>query len=85
MDLQIAAVGFQGGESVSFWLTLPDGSVLPLGHVRANGDGTLSAVIYLAEDLPTGTHYVSFVSNRSGQAGFARLVLEPGPTSPGEE
>jgi hypothetical protein len=70
---------------VSFWLTLPDGSVLPLGDVRADGDGHLDALIHLSEDLPTGTHYVSFVSNVSGQAGFARLALEPGPTSPGEE
>ena len=83
-ELEITADGFQGNESVSFWMTLPDGSVLPLGDVRAD-DGSLDVVVYLSEDLPTGTHYLSFVSNVSGQAGFAKLVLEPGPQEPGEE
>ena len=82
--LEISAEGFEGDESVSFWLTLPDGSVLPLGDVRAD-DGNLDVVLYLSEDLPTGTHYLSFVSNVSGQASFAKLVLEPGPQTPGEE
>jgi hypothetical protein len=83
--LTISATGFTPKESVSFWQTLPNGAVLALGDLQADGDGNLSARIDLSEALPTGTHYLSFRSNISNQGGFAKLVLEPGPRNPGHE
>ena len=80
--LQIAASGFTPGESVSFWQTLPDGAVVALGDLQADDDGNLQATLYFSEALPTGTHYLSFRSNTSNQAGFARIILEPGPVAP---
>jgi hypothetical protein len=75
--IELTGEGFTPNESVSFWLTQPDGSVVALGDVDADGDGNLSAVLYLSERLPTGTHYLSFRSNRSNQGGFYKLFLEP--------
>lgn len=83
--LSLSGEGFTANESVSFWLTLPNGAVLDLGEVRADGEGVLAVNIYLAQDLPVGTHYLSFRSNQSNQAGFAKLVLDPGPQDPGNE
>lgn len=83
--LSLTGEGFAANESVSFWLTLPNGAVLPLGEVNVDSEGVLAVDIYLAEDLPVGTHYLSFRSNQSEQAGFARLTLEPGPQAPGDE
>lgn len=83
--LSLSGEGFTANESVSFWLTLPNGSVLDLGEVNADENGVLDVVIYLAEDLPVGIHYLSFRSNQSEQAGFAKLTLLPGPQAPGEE
>lgn len=83
--LELSGEGFAPDESVSFWLTLPNGSVLPLGDVNVDSDGMLEVTLYLAQDLPVGTHYLSFLSNESSQAGFAKLRLDPGPEAPGEE
>ncbi len=83
--LEIAGKSFAPGESVSFWLTLPNGSVLALGEAHAEANGNLSLELYLDESLPTGTHYLSFRSNRSEQGGFLRLFLAPGPQEPGQE
>ena len=71
--------GFRANESVSFWLTKPNGAVLGLGEVRADSSGVLDAAIYLSEALPVGTHYVSFRSNISEQIGFVEVYLAPGP------
>ena len=83
--LTITGESFTPNESISFWLTLPNGSVLDLGEARADANGNLDLEIYLDESLPTGTHYLSFRSNRSEQGGFLRLFLAPGPQEPGQE
>ena len=83
--LELSGQGFDANETLSFWLTLPNGIVFDLGEIETDGDGNLDVAIYLAQDLPVGTHYLSFVSNQSQQAGFARLELTPGPQFPGEE
>ncbi len=85
VELSISGEDFMPNESVSFWLTLPNGSVLDLGEANADATGNLDFELYLDEALPTGTHYLSFRSNRSEQGGFAKLVLEPGPQEPGQE
>lgn len=76
--LELSGEGFSANESISFWLTLPNGAVRGLGEVNADGDGNLSVVLYLSERLPVGTHYLSFRSNESNQGGFYKLTLEPG-------
>ncbi len=83
--LTIAGENFTPNESISFWLTLPNGSVLDLGEARADESGNLEVVVYLDESLPVGTHYLSFRSNVSEQGGFLKLFLAPGPQEPGEE
>ena len=77
--LEVVASGFTRGESVSFWLTRPDGAVLDLGASRADDAGDLSASFYLSETLPVGRYYLSLHSNESKQGSFASLELEPGP------
>lgn len=83
--LSLEGDGFSANEIVSFWLTQPNGAVLPLGDVRTDENGVLAVEIYLAQDLPVGVHYLSFRSSQSEQVGFAKLTLEPGPQRPGEE
>lgn len=85
VELSINGANFTPNEPVSFWLTLPDGSVMGLGDVKADAEGNLDVVLYLSETLPTGTHYLSFRSNVSNQGGFAKLFLAPGPQNPGQE
>ncbi len=76
--IELDGEGFEPNESVSFWLTKPNGAVLGLGDVRADANGDLSVVVYLSERLPVGMHYLSFRSNVSNQGGFYKLFLEPG-------
>ena len=77
--LAVSAVGFAPGESVSFWQTLPNGAVLDRGAQRAGADGTLAFTIELDETLPVGTHYLSYHSDASDQASFARFMIGPAP------
>lgn len=83
--VEVRAGGFLANESVSFWLTLPNGAVLGLGDANTDGLGNLDADFLMSEALPAGQYYLSLRGNTSGLASFARLVLEPGPRSPGEE
>jgi hypothetical protein len=83
--VHVKAGGLQSRESVSFWLTLPSGAVLGLGDVSTDAEGIVDAGLYLSEALPSGVYYISLRGNRSDLGSFARLVLEPGPKSPGEE
>ncbi|HEX6288659.1 MAG TPA: hypothetical protein VFZ66_05680 [Herpetosiphonaceae bacterium] len=82
--LELSGEGFTPNESVSFWLTLPNGAVRGLGDVNADGEGNLNVVLYLSERLPVGTHYLSFRSNQSNQGGFYKLFLEPGSSESDE-
>lgn len=83
--LELTATGFSANERISFWLTLPNGAVAGLGEVQTDSSGRLNVALYLSEALPIGQHFLSFRSNTSGELGFVKLVLEPGPQSPGEE
>ena len=83
--IQIAGTGFTGGETVSFWLTQPDGAVLELGSVQTASNGSIDALIYADETLPIGRHYLSFRGDASGLSGFATFILNAGPTEPGRE
>jgi hypothetical protein len=85
MVVDVYLEGLAAEEIVSFWLTLPDGSVWPLGDAQTDGDGSWYGYIYLGEYWPVGTHYLSFMGNTSFLAGFAKVALEAGPTAPGEE
>jgi hypothetical protein len=59
--------------------------VLALGDAKTDAQGNLDVDIYMSEALPAGAYYLSLRGNTSGLGSFARLVLEPGPRSPGEE
>lgn len=83
--VEVKAGGFLANESVSFWLTLPNGAVLALGDANTDAEGNLDIDFMMSEALPAGQYYLSLRGNTSGLGSFARLVLEPGPRSPGEE
>jgi hypothetical protein len=83
--VEVKATGLLANEAISFWLTLPNGAVLALGDAKTDAQGNLDVDIYMSEALPTGAYYLSLRGNTSGLGSFARLVLEPGPKSPGEE
>jgi hypothetical protein len=68
--------GFAPGETVSLWITLPNGVALGLFTGRTE-DGTFQVDVTLPP-LPVGTHYVSAYGQRSGKRAVAPLVLVPG-------
>ena len=83
--IDISGVGFKARESVSFWLTKPNGAVIGLGDRWADAQGNLSATAYLSEALPVGTYNLSYRANSSDTVRVVTLVLEPGPQNPGRE
>lgn len=68
--------GFEPGEEVSFWITLPNGVVLPIGSGFTE-DGTFQQDLTLPT-LPVGTHYISAYGQNSGLRAVAELELLPG-------
>ncbi len=83
--LELSGEGFANNETVSFWLTEPDGSVVDIGYLTATSSGAIDGILYLSEELPAGTHYLSVRGDRSGLSGFFKLVLNAGPQDPGKE
>lgn len=68
--------GFEAGELISLWITLPNGVVLSL-FSGITVDGTFQEEITLPP-LPVGTHYISAYGDSSGQRAVAALELLPG-------
>lgn len=68
--------GFQPGELISFWVTLPDGRVLPLFE-DVTISSTFSEEIQLPP-LPVGRHYFSAYGQDSGQRAISAFDLLPG-------
>ncbi|NJN18086.1 MAG: hypothetical protein HC822_18370 [Oscillochloris sp.] len=69
--------GFEPGERVSLWLTLPNGVVVDLFSGRTE-DGTFAVDLELPAALPAGTHIVSAYGQTSGVRATAPLELLPG-------
>jgi hypothetical protein len=70
--------GFQPGEIVTIWVTLPDYSTLWIGDITADGAGAFAAVLYLSEQEPVGSRTYTAYGNSSGRRGIADYVLQPG-------
>jgi hypothetical protein len=68
--------GFEAGELISLWVTLPDGRVLTLFEGYTT-DGSFAEDIYLPP-LPVGRHYFSAYGNSSGLRAVAAFDLLPG-------
>lgn len=69
--------GFQPGETLSLWLTLPDGSVRELDGGRTR-DGTFLLPLDLA-GLPPGSHGISAYGQRSRLRAVAPLEVLANP------
>jgi len=74
--VSIVGGGFEPGERVSLWITLPNGVVLDLTSGFTD-DGTFQQDVVLPP-LPVGTHYVSAYGQTSGLRAVATLDLLPG-------
>ncbi|PDW02573.1 hypothetical protein [Candidatus Viridilinea mediisalina] len=72
----LIGTGFLPGETVSLWLTLPDGVVLSLFQ-GITVDGTFAEDIFLPP-LAAGRHYFSAYGQTSGQRAVAAFDLWPG-------
>ena len=83
--IEVSGASFRSNESVTLWLTKPNGAVVALGDQRADVHGNLDATSYLSEALPVGRYHLSYRANSSGAVRIATLVLEPGPQNPGRE
>jgi hypothetical protein len=74
--------GFQPGEVVTVWVTLPDYSTLWIGDISADGAGVFTAVLYLSEQEPVGFRTYTAYGNTSGRRATADYTLEPGGGNP---
>lgn len=70
--------GYQPGEVVSIWVTLPDNSTLAIGDVTVDDNGGFVASLYLGEQEPVGTRAYTAYGNTSGRRAIAEYTLAPG-------
>ncbi|MCG8352266.1 MAG: hypothetical protein MI924_31260, partial [Chloroflexales bacterium] len=81
-DIIFEGSGFQAGEVVSIWITLPDFSTTPLGDVRVDKNGTFIASLYISERVPVGKHTFTAFGNTSKLRAVADFTLRSGASSP---
>lgn len=77
-EIIFEGAGFQAGEVVSIWVTLPDFSTASLGDIRAEEDGTFAASLYISEQVPVGRHTFTAFGNTSKLRAVADFILNPG-------
>ena len=87
-NVDIAANGYIPGEPVSFFATLPDGSVVPFSTIAADDGGTaFIQVELLTGKFPTGEIKFTARGNTSNYVTIGSFLLLPGgilnSTSPG--
>lgn len=70
--------GYQPGEIVTVWATLPDYSTLWVGDIQAGDGGSFVATLYLSEQEPVGKRTYTAYGNNSGLRATADYVLTPG-------
>jgi hypothetical protein len=70
--------GFQPGEIVTIWVTLPDYSTQWIGDVTVDDDGAFQAVLYLSEQEPVGRRSYTAYGNTSALRAVADYTLQPG-------
>ncbi len=81
-NVDIAGNGFIPGEPVSFWATLPDGSVVPLSTVSADDGGTAFIQMeLLTGKFPTGNIQFSARGNTSNYLAIGAFLLQAGGLS----
>ncbi len=81
-NIVVTGTGFEPGEVIGLWLTLPDGSVVSL-YSGVTMNGSFRENIYLPAvipegGLPVGTHDFTAYGNSSGKRAVAPFVLLPG-------
>lgn len=74
--ITIVGGGFDPGETISLWITLPNGVAQSLFAGRTS-DGTFQVDVALPA-LPVGRHLISAYGQASGQRAVAELELLPG-------
>lgn len=78
-NVDLAANGYIPGEPVSFFATLPDGSVVPFSTVAADDGGTaFIQVELLTGKFPTGNIAFTARGNTSNYVTIGSFVLLPG-------
>ncbi len=78
-NVDLAANGYIPGEPVSFFATLPDGSVVPFSTIAADDGGTaFIQVELLTGKFPTGMISFTARGNVSNYLTIGRFVLLPG-------
>jgi hypothetical protein len=83
-EFHVTLFGFESGEDVSIWLTLPDESVLEApepGVANANGEAVLfeemPITIFTSENDPVGVWALTGVGAQSGHTAVGYLTLLP--------
>jgi hypothetical protein len=74
----IEANGFEPGEAVTIWTTMPDASTSELALVSANELGAFYLELLLDETVPVGQHVFSAFGNTSGKLATTPYFLDAG-------
>ncbi len=69
--------GYMGKETISLWLTYPDGSVIDQGLVRSD-HGSWDVSIEFDETDQVGQYYLTGYGNTSGRTGVATFFVRAG-------
>lgn len=75
-EITLVGTGFLPGETISLWLTLPDGRVLSMWE-GVTATGNFAEPVFLPP-LPVGRHYFSAYGQTSGLRAVAPFDLLPG-------
>lgn len=75
--LAFAARGYKGGETLSYWVTAPDGTIYAARPEsrKANGDGRVDFKWASGRDAPRGTYVMTIQGKSSGTARAVRFEL----------
>jgi hypothetical protein len=85
-SVTLNGAGFEPGEPVAFWQTLPDFTVYSLGELSADASGAFALSVFLGQELPVGRHTITARGMLSGREEYLDVELTlahgPEPTQP---
>lgn len=82
--ITLALTGFRSQEKVSLWQTFPDFSVVGLGDVGVDANGSVTLSLFVSSANPVGTHSFSARGNTSRRLATATFELTLGEGSPSD-
>lgn len=84
-SITLSLSGFRSEETVTLWQTFPDFSVVGLGEVDVDENGSATLSLFVSSANPVGTHSFSARGNTSRRLATATFDLTLGEGSPSSD